>query len=294
MRKLMIAVAAIAITSLTLTAEGREIAATSRSFRLNQYPGSSYYPGSGGNSGNSGVPVYPGTGGQPGYPGNQGGTAYPGNNGNTGYPDAVSSQTSPVYPGTPAYPGSGGIGNGSGTSSGGTGSQPSLSDYQFYSFGHSKYAAGNFNAAVIYFDQLLRHYPSSQYADDAAFWRARISAEQKKHLEAISLFSNFVRIYPASTYIPEAIYLLAQVEKSFGRIQVANLQHLRDAAAWFISYQQRFPQSPQAAEALFQAGECYEIYGDSNTTKSYYYQVINLYPTSAAAVKAREKISGRY
>ena len=275
-------------------------------FRGNQYPGMStpLYPGSNSNTGIINHPAYPGTVSNPGnssnpaYPGTSNGNdnngpVYPGNGGNTGYPGSSggSNNNGPVYPGTPGYPGSS-------SGNGGTPATPSnpgaISDYNLYNYGHTKYAAGNLNSAFIYFDQLVKQYPGSQYADDADFWRAKIRAEQQNHQQAIMLLANFIRIWPASDYYAEALYTLAETEKAFGRINYANRNHLFEAAGHFAGYQQRYPQSPNASEALFQAGECFEISGDYNSSRSYYYRVTQIYPYSAAAAKAREKLSGRY
>lgn len=266
MRRLITVALIATLFTLSIPVSGAEEGIARTYFRLNQYPDGTGYPGSNGQTNYPGTPIYPGNGGQTGNPGGQG---------------------SPVYPGTPGYPGTS-------TPPTNPGNQGSVSDYKLYSYGHTKYASGNFNSAVIYFDQLLRQYPYSQYADDAAFWRAKIRWEQKNHLTAISLFANFIRAWPQSSYLADAIFTLAQAEKDYGRINLANRHHLFEAAGHFAAYQQRFPQGQNAAEALFQAGECYEISGDSGSTKSYYYRVIDLYPNSAAAVKAREKLSGRY
>lgn len=263
-------------------------------FRGNQYPGMStpFYPGSNSNTGIINHPAYPGTIANPGnisnpaYPGTSNGSGnngpvYPGTGGNNGYPGNSGNSGNPGYPGNPGTPT--------------TPSNPgAISDYNLYNYGHSKYAAGNFNSAYIYFDQLVKQYPGSQYADDADFWRAKIRAEQKNHQQAIMLFANFLRLWPASDYYAEALYTLAETEKAFGRINYANRNHLFEAAGHFAGYQQRYPQSPKASEALFQAGECFEISGDYSSSRSYYYRVTQIYPYSAAAAKAREKLSGRY
>jgi len=293
--------------------------------RANQYPGMStpLYPGSNSHTGIINHPAYPGTvtnpgntggSGNPAYPGtsNSSGNSdpvYPGSGSNTGYPGSSGSNgnVGPVYPGTggnsgypgnsgnPGYPGSGNPGYPGNSGTPATPSNPgAISDYNLYNYGHTKYAAGNFNSAFIYFDQLVKQYPGSQYADDADFWRAKIRAEQKNHQQAIMLFANFLRIWPASDYYAEALYMLAETEKAYGRINYANRNHLFEAAGHFASYQQRYPQSPKASEALFQAGECFEISGDYNSSRSYYYRVTQIYPYSAAAAKAREKLSGRY
>lgn len=186
--------------------------------------------------------------------------------------------TNPNYPGVPTTPGN----------------QNFLSDYELYNRGHSQFASGNMNNAVTYFNELLKRYPSSQYADDASFWKAKVRWEQKSHLQSISLFEALLRSYPGSQYEAEAVYTLAQVEKDYGRIQVANQTYLNLAANHFVWLQHTYPRHDSAAEALFQAGECYEIFGDYSSAKSYYQQAINIYPYSAAANKAREKLSGRY
>lgn len=286
-------------------------------FRGNQYPGMAtpLYPGSNSNTGIINHPAYPGTvlnpgnvsnpgnSSNPAYPGTSNGSGnngpvYPGTGGNTNYPGSSGSNgnAGPVYPGTPGYPGNSGNPGYPGTP--GTPTTPSnpgaISDYNLYNYGHTKYAAGNLNSAFIYFDQLVKQYPGSQYADDADFWRAKIRAEQKNHQQAIMLFANFLRVWPASDYYAEALYTLAETEKAFGRINYANRNHLFEAAGHFAGYQQRYPQSPNASEALFQAGECFEISGDYSSSRSYYYRVTQIYPYSAAAAKAREKLSGRY
>lgn len=220
-----------------------------------------------------GAQIYPGHGGNSSYP------THPGNGG-----------TTPVYPGTPTYP----TPPTPPTTQPETGGPGSISAYTLYCYGHARYAAGNFNSAVIYFNELLKRWPNSQYADDAAFWQAQIRWEQKNHLEAIRLFSLFLHSWPHSEHTAMALFGLGQAEKDYGRINFANRQHLFNAVSHFTGYQQRFPHDRNAAEALFQAGECYEISGDYGSAKSYYSRVTDLYPYSAAAMKAREKLSGRY
>lgn len=172
--------------------------------------------------------------------------------------------------------------------------QSLLSDYDLYNRGHSQLAAGKFNNAATWFNELLKRYPSSEFADDASFWRADARLQQKDYLQAVSLFGGFVRDFPASPYHAEAIYNLARAQKEHGRINYANQSYLIQGAGNFAWYQHQYPREKNAAEAIFQAGECYEILGDYGSAKSYYQQAINLYPYSAAATKAREKISGRY
>jgi len=193
-------------------------------------------------------------------------------NGSTpGYPDYQPPQPQP-QPIPPSYPGQ-------------------LTDYELYNRAHSQYIAGNFENAVTYFDELLKRFPGSTYADDASFWKAKIRYEQRNYLVAIRLFEDFLRYYPNSEYVVESTYTLAFCQKDYGRINAANAQYLRQAANNFAWFQQRYPTNGYASEALFQAGECYEILGDEPTSDNYYQKAVTLYPNTPAAVKAKEKLN---
>lgn len=188
-----------------------------------------------------------------------------------GYPDYNPPQPVPIPPSNPG-------GNGQ------------LSDYDLYNRGHSEYVAGNFNNAYIYFDELLKRFPGSMYADDASFWKGRIRYDQRDYLQAIRLFEEFVRFYPNSEMLPEASFTLAHSQKEYGRISAANLHYVRQAASNFAWFQQRYPTNSYASEALFQAGECYEILGDYPNADNYFRRAMTLYPNTPAAVKAKEKL----
>lgn len=171
------------------------------------------------------------------------------------------------------------------------GNSGQLTDYDLYNRAHSEYVAGSFNNAVIYFDELLRRFPGSMYADDASFWKARIRYEQRNYLQAIRLFENFLRYYPNSEYVVEATFTLAHSQKEYGRISAANSQYLRQAANNFAWFQQNYATNRFASEALFQAGECYEILGDYLTADNYFRKAITIYPNTAAAQKCKDKLN---
>ncbi len=174
------------------------------------------------------------------------------------------------------------------------GNQNSLSDYELYNRGHSQFVSGNYSTALSYFNELLKRYPSSQYADDANFWIARIKMQQKDYQQAINSFESFLRNYPGSEYEPEAAYTLAQAEKELARTNASYRDYFKIAASHFIWFQQNWPGNSYAAEALFQAGDCFDLYGDYYSGRNYYQQLIQYYPYSPAATKAKEKLAGRW
>lgn len=195
--------------------------------------------------------------------------------GQPGVPSYPPEYTPPSQPIPPSYPGS----------------SNQLSDYELYSRGHSKMISGNYNNAITYFDELLKLYPSSNYAHEAAFWKAKARYEQRRHLEAINEFERFINVYPTSSNIPEAVYTLAQIQMEYGRISTANRTYLSRAVNGFAWFQQNYPRNRYAPEALYQAGLCSELLADYSTARYYFQQVINLYPYSATAFKAKDKIN---
>lgn len=174
------------------------------------------------------------------------------------------------------------------------GNDTALSDYELYNRGHSEFIAGNTTNAVTYFDELIKRYPTSSYADDAYFWKGRARWQQKNFLDAITQFETILSLFPSSELVPNAVYTLAECEFAYGRVNASNRPYLNRAASHFAWYQQTYPSDNYAPEALVRAGECYEQLGDYSSAKFYFQKTVDLYPNSAAAMKAREKLNGTW
>jgi TolA-binding protein len=188
--------------------------------------------------------------------------------------------TPPTYPPNnpipPTYPGNGSY----------------VSDYELYQRGHSELISGNFQNALTYFDELIKRYPTSAYADDAYYWKGDAWRQQRNYLRAIPEFESLMRLYPGSELYAPAVYAMAGCEFEYGRINAANRSYLSRAASHYAWYQQNYPAGQYAADALVQAGDCYELLGDYSQARYCYQQTIDLYPNSAAAIKAKDKING--
>lgn len=193
-----------------------------------------------------------------------------------------------IYPTPPEYPPSNPIppsypDNGNGNW---------VSDYELYQRGHSELVSGNTANAITYFDELLKRYPSSSYADDASYWKGEAYKQQRNYLAAITQFENLFRLFPNSEFYAPAVFAMAECEFEHGRINASNRSYLQRAAGHYAWYQQNYPGNSYAAEALVRAGDCYELLGEYASAKYYYQQTIDLYPNSAAAFKAKEKLNG--
>jgi TolA-binding protein len=168
-----------------------------------------------------------------------------------------------------------------------------ISDYELYNRGHSALVSGNTNKAISYFDELLKRYPSSSYADDAYFWKGQARMQQKNYLDAIRQFENLQATFPGSELYGSSIYVMADCEYEYARLNAANRIYFQKAAGHYTWYQQAYPNNGQySAQALVRAGECYEMMGEYSNAKYYYQQTIDLYPNTSAALKAKEKLNG--
>ena len=56
------------------------------------------------------------------------------------------------------------------------------------------------------FREFLQRYPTSPYADDAAFWMADCHYKQAEYKKAVLRFDEVVRNYPAGNKASDALY----------------------------------------------------------------------------------------
>lgn len=75
-----------------------------------------------------------------------------------------------------------------------------------YKAARAKWSSGDWVACVDRLGEFLQTYPSSAYADDAAYWRADCYFQQGEYKKAILRFDDVVARYPAGNKAPDAIY----------------------------------------------------------------------------------------
>ncbi len=167
-------------------------------------------------------------------------------------------------------------------------------DRTMYDSGHTHLARGNYTAARTYFDELLKRYPSSAWADDALLWKGKSYTEERNWKTASDVFYQFKSRYPSSELFPEACYDFAWSLYQQGMTSAANRSAFQHAGSEFSNFACRFSAHPRASEALYMAGECFDRYGNAQTARSYYQATVTRYPSSASAQKARERLNGTY
>ncbi len=104
---------------------------------------------------------------------------------------------------------------------------------QTYQAAYRDYQRGNYDLAIEGFEDFLGASPSSDLADNAAYWIGESLFSQKKYREAIRQLDAVVNKYPKSDQVPGALlkkgYAYISVnEKAQGVVQ---LQYVRARAS---------------------------------------------------------------
>ena len=90
---------------------------------------------------------------------------------------------------------------------GGEGGNPMLSEeLAAYKAARSTWSSSDWEVCVDRLGEFLQTYPSSVYADDAAYWRADCYFQQGNYKKAILRFDDVVVRYPNGNKAPDALY----------------------------------------------------------------------------------------
>jgi tol-pal system protein YbgF len=145
--------------------------------------------------------------------------------------ESEASQQAPTEKGEPAAEGS--------SSEAGNSAQE-VSEYRA---AYATWREGDSQQCIDRFRSFLQTYPSSSYADDAAFWMADCYFKQGDFKTAILRFDDVVTRYPAGNKASEALYrqgeALLRLGPGYGKA----------AGKAFERVVHEYPESPRAAEA---------------------------------------------
>lgn len=138
---------------------------------------------------------------------------------------------------------------------GGAGAAPeTLSvEIEAYRTAHAAWQKDDTETCVDLFREFLQTYPTSPYADDAAFWMADCHYKQAEYKKAVLRFDEVVRNYPAGNKAPDALYRQGESLLKLG-------PGFREAAKRaFERVIKEYPDSARASEAreqlnLYSAG----------------------------------------
>ncbi|MGZ7032380.1 MAG: tol-pal system protein YbgF [Thermoanaerobaculia bacterium] len=107
---------------------------------------------------------------------------------------------------------------------------PGEDPMQMYQAAYRDYQKGNFDLAIAGFADFIKRNPSSDLADNAAYWMGESLFSQKKYREAIEQFDSVVTRYPRSDKVPGALlkkgYAYINLgEKAQGVVQLQYVVH---------------------------------------------------------------------
>src|SRR5256885_3734084 len=99
-----------------------------------------------------------------------------------------------------------------------------------YQAAYRDYQRGNYDLAIAGFREFVARNPSSDLADNAAYWIGESLYSQKKYREAIAQFDSVVTKYPQSDKVPGALLkkgyaYIATNEKAKGIVQLQYVVH---------------------------------------------------------------------
>ena len=140
-----------------------------------------------------------------------------------------------------------GAGYGAATSSGipGAGAAGGSPDQELATYQRAldTWRTDDFKGCIDQFTGFLQVYPSSSYADDAAYWLADCTYSDKEYKRAVVRFNAVVNVYPDSPKAPDALYRQGESLLKLGP------KFHEAARTVFKRVQKEYPDSPRAAEA---------------------------------------------
>ena len=119
-------------------------------------------------------------------------------------------------------------------------------ELEAYKVARSKWSSSDWGACVDHLGDFLQTYPSSVYADDAAYWRADCYFHQGEYKKAILRFDDVVSRYPNGNKAADALYregeALVRMGPGFNKAARKAFERVRA----------EYPDSDRAAEAAQQ------------------------------------------
>lgn len=109
---------------------------------------------------------------------------------------------------------------------------------EIYQTAYGDYQKGNYDLARSGFEQFLSLVPSSDLADNAAYWIGECYFAQKAHRQAIARFDEVINDYPQSDKVPSAL-----LKKGFAYIEMG------ERAQGIVQLQYVIHEHPKSSQA---------------------------------------------
>jgi tol-pal system protein YbgF len=135
-------------------------------------------------------------------------------------------------------PSAGGVSTGGGAP---TGAAVGVSPQKLLDTAKADYSAGQYDLAIIGFNEYIRSFPKSDMADDAQVNICNAYYQDAKYQQAVEACDLVIRLYPTGDKLPEAYYRKG--------LALSNLKDVNAARAMWEELVKKFPNSQEATLA---------------------------------------------
>ncbi len=152
-----------------------------------------------------------------------------------------------------------------------------LSADEYYKQASEAFTKKNYPVAVNHYKELLDQYPFSDHAEEAELRIAHAQYKSHHYPEAIAAFNDFQRMHPMSPHLPEVYFLLGKSYMDQMTTTDRDQAASENAHGWFRVVIDRYPTSPFAAKARRKLTNCRRSLADHELyIASYYFKRKNL------------------
>jgi len=117
---------------------------------------------------------------------------------------------------------------------------------ELYSQAYTDYARGNYDLAIQGYQEYLRNYPETEFADNAQYWIGECLYSKQKYAEAIAAWEQLFQKYPSSDKLPDA-----RLKKG---LALERLGRRREALREYQFVVDRYPNTEAARKARDKIG----------------------------------------
>ena len=159
--------------------------------------------------------------------------------------------------------------------------------------------------AIELYKHIVKNAPFGIYGPEAQFQMGEVYKSQGEYEEAQKAFQTVVDEYPNSELVGKARYQIAYCSMQASKKSQYNEQYAERAIEEFQGFKESFPndqhqvvEADEAIKALrnkkamtsFQTAEFYEKQNKYRSAKVYYEGIVEKYPDTLVAEKARKKV----
>lgn len=153
--------------------------------------------------------------------------------------------------------------------------------------------AENPDAALEYYQRLLENHPAGDLVDDTEWEAAQIHLRRQHWDAAIPLLRSLAEKVQASAWV--GTYNSPHASKARYRLGFIHLTHLDDyrkGIEHFRTYLDDFPDNRRADDAAWHIAQAYRLLGDSENHRRALRRLVEDYPESRYARRARDQLDG--